>query len=435
MMDSASNLLSNAQNPQSAISALNDPVNLTPSWIKGVIEANTKLVVESITKQIDQRLNPVLNSLSEMQNKLDLNNKQSMSALEMAQNVSDKFDKQCKLIDELKAENEALKKDLRANNEKLTALNNYSRRSNLIFDGITEQPDETSSALLDKIHQVFGKMNISNYKCIKLERYHRLGHKAGKSNRPVIIRFSFFQDRELIWSNKKNLKGSQIYLREDFCKETLEYRQSLFPIIKAAKSDGKRCVVVGDTLIIDGKRYPRGALHNLPENLNLRNLSSKQDESSLAFYGVNHPLSNFYPCQFSVEGETFNCVEQFYQSHKARFFKDDITASEIMQTKDPAMQKRLSRSIRDYCEETWEPAAKDCLYNGILAKFSQNIDLRKFLIDTGDLVLLEASPRDQYWGTGCSLSSPNTLIVSSHPGQNYAGHILMSVRSQLSNVN
>lgn len=172
MMDSASNLLSNAQNPQSAISALNDPVNLTPSWIKGVIEANTKLVVESITKQIDQRLNPVLNSLSEMQNKLDLNNKQSMSALEMAQNVSDKFDKQCKLIDELKAENEALKKDLRANNEKLTALNNYSRRSNLIFDGITEQPDETSSALLDKIHQVFGKMNISNYKCIKLERYH-----------------------------------------------------------------------------------------------------------------------------------------------------------------------------------------------------------------------------------------------------------------------
>jgi predicted NAD-dependent protein-ADP-ribosyltransferase YbiA (DUF1768 family) len=37
---------------------------------------------------------------------------------------------------------------------------------------------------------------------------------------------------------------------------------------------------------------------------------------------------------------------------------------------------------------------------GNFAKYSQNPKLRKWLFETGDSILVEASPDDIYWGVG-----------------------------------
>jgi ribA/ribD-fused uncharacterized protein len=358
-----------------------------------------------------------------MQCKIEASNEQASIALSVANSVNLAYEEQKLELSRLKAENDTLRNDLKSTAERLSALDNYSRRSNLIFEGIMEQADETQSMLLSKLHQLFEQMKIPNHKSIKLERYHRLGFNSGRYNRPVIIRFSFYKDRELIWSHKKNLKGSQTYVREDFCRDTLEYRQSLLPILNKAKSSGKRCVIVGDTLIIDGHRYPKGKLENLPMDFQPLSLASRSNETSLAFFGRVHPLSNFHPATFRIADSEFNCVEQFYQCKKALFFKDEKSATAIMSTNDPVKQLRLSKSIKDFCEETWEPVAKETMHNAILAKFSQNGALREFLCKTGDKVLLEASQKDLYWGTGCSLVNPNVLITSEHKGFNYLGEL------------
>lgn len=424
--------------PNDAISALNrqhEPTNVTASWIKSLIESNTKLVVDSISSQIDlkldRKLNPVIDSLSKLQAQITETKDQANAASILAQKTNAAYEEQNKELLKLRSENEVLRQAVKSQEGKITALDNYSRRSNLIFDGISEQSDETQVILLGKIQQVLNNMKIQNCKAIKFERFHRLGHYTGKSSRPVIVRFSFYQDRELVWSHKKNLKGTQIYVREDFCRDTLEYRQSVIPILKAARANGKKCVLVGDALIIDGQRYQRGNLDSLPQELKPRNLASKRDNSRLAFFGIQHPLSNFYPATFTISGIKFSSVEQYYQYQKALFFKDDATASKIMGSDDPLQHKRLSRSIRDFCEETWEPSAKEAMHNGVLGKFSQDPALKEYLCGTGDLILLEASPRDLYWGTGCSLTNPNVLNTEFHKGFNYLGEILMSVRSQL----
>jgi hypothetical protein len=205
--------------------------------------------------------------------------------------------------------------------------------------------------------------------------------------------------------------------------------------VKAAKTAGKRCTLIGDTVILEGKRYPWDKMETLPKEIKPQNVSSKWDNEGFAFYGKLNPLSNFHVAKFSIDDVTYNCVEQYYQYQKAVMFKDVKAAKQILDASEPSRQKQIAKSIVDFCEETWEPNAKEIMFNGILAKFSQNEPLLRYLEQTGSRHLYEASPRDLYWGVGLPLSSPDILIKGKHKGLNYLGDILMTVRSQLTSVN
>ena len=43
------------------------------------------------------------------------------------------------------------------------------------------------------------------------------------------------------------------------------------------------------------------------------------------------------------------------------------------------------------------------VYEGLKAKFSQNAELKRQLVDTGDAVLAECAVRDQIWGNKMGL--------------------------------
>ena len=58
------------------------------------------------------------------------------------------------------------------------------------------------------------------------------------------------------------------------------------------------------------------------------------------------------------------------------------------------------------------------MYEIVLAKFTQNGDLKVAIISTGEEALIEDADSDPYWGWGAS-----------HVGENKLGRILMAVRS------
>jgi predicted NAD-dependent protein-ADP-ribosyltransferase YbiA (DUF1768 family) len=68
-----------------------------------------------------------------------------------------------------------------------------------------------------------------------------------------------------------------------------------------------------------------------------------------------------------------------------------------------------------------------------LAKFSHNVEQRKFFISTGDRVLVEASLVDKIWCIGLEKNNPSIEHPSDWQGLNLLGYALMEVRSQLSN--
>lgn len=72
--------------------------------------------------------------------------------------------------------------------------------------------------------------------------------------------------------------------------------------------------------------------------------------------------------------------------------------------------------------------------NGNWCKFSQNRDLREFLLSTGDSVLVEASPYDAIWGIRLSANSLEAQDPMKWRGQNLLGFALMEVRDELRRV-
>lgn len=68
---------------------------------------------------------------------------------------------------------------------------------------------------------------------------------------------------------------------------------------------------------------------------------------------------------------------------------------------------------------------------GVKAKFSQNEELLKTLLSTGEKVLMECSTNDLIWGIGIDIDSEEIYNPGAWSGKNHLGRILMSVRDEL----
>jgi hypothetical protein len=244
------------------------------------------------------------------------------------------------------------------------------------------------------------------------------------------VLFATTWDKDQIWQARSQLKGTSIFINEDFSPDTSSYRASLVPILKAAKDQNKKCTISGDTLILEGKRYPKGKLADLPKDLSPIHLSQKSNDTAIAFFGKSSPLSNFYPAKFVIDGTQYCSNEQYYQAQKAITAKDNGALDQIMSTEDPSEHKRLGSSIKVNAD-LWDTKSTEIMHNGLMAKFDQNRELAEYLVKTGSRQIYEASPRDKTWGVGLSLSHPRILDESAHTGLNLLGKILMTLREQI----
>ena len=145
----------------------------------------------------------------------------------------------------------------------------------------------------------------------------------------------------------------------------------------------------------------------------------------------NGYLSNWYPSPFTVDGVAFSSMEQFMMYRKAICFRDEAVAAQILSTSDVAEIKTLGRQVSNYDESMWNGIRQIVVYEGLLAKFSQNEELKGELKATGNAVLTECAVKDHIWGIGLSMKDPNRLNKDKWNGQNLLGYALMMVREYL----
>lgn len=152
-------------------------------------------------------------------------------------------------------------------------------------------------------------------------------------------------------------------------------------------------------------------------------------DTHIYFWGSIY--SNFQACTFTIGNNVFNCSEQAFMYFKATHFNDDAIAEEIMATAEPKDQKALGKLVRGFSNEEWEKVRYQYMLTAVLAKFSQNENLKQFLVATGNKVFVEASPYDKVWGVGLREDDPLILDESNWQGLNLLGQVLMDVRAQL----
>lgn len=145
----------------------------------------------------------------------------------------------------------------------------------------------------------------------------------------------------------------------------------------------------------------------------------------------NGYLSNWYPSRFTADNENFSSMEQYMMYKKAVYFEDRKTADEILATDDAAKIKALGRLVTNYNESIWNGFRQIVVFEGLIAKFSQNEDLKKQLEATKNCILAECAVRDKIWGIGLSMKDPDRFEIEKWNGQNLLGYSLMMVRERL----
>ena len=124
-------------------------------------------------------------------------------------------------------------------------------RNNLCFDGVREEANESWSTTENKIKEIIStKLNIQTDE-FTIERAHRVGKQyTSDKPRPIVAKFNNYKVKESIMKNKKGLKGSNVYIREDFSQKVLARRKELLPKMYEERKNGNIAVLRYDRLVV-----------------------------------------------------------------------------------------------------------------------------------------------------------------------------------------
>jgi ribA/ribD-fused uncharacterized protein len=174
---------------------------------------------------------------------------------------------------------------------------------------------------------------------------------------------------------------------------------------------------------------------------NIEKLTTEKQENKYLFFWGHQPnkdvsisktcFSQWWLSSFDVAGTTYKTAEHWMMAKKAELFNDKEVLEKIIQTKSPAEAKKLGREVKNYVDTVWLANRFEIVKEGNLHKFGQNKDLKEFLLNTNERILVEASPVDPIWGIGMAADHKEVNNPEKWRGLNLLGFALMEVRDEL----
>jgi ribA/ribD-fused uncharacterized protein len=173
----------------------------------------------------------------------------------------------------------------------------------------------------------------------------------------------------------------------------------------------------------------------------IEKLTTEKQENKYLFFWGHQPnkdgsisktcFSQWWLSSFEVDGITYKTAEHWMMAKKALLFNDQEVLEKIIQAKSPAQAKKLGREVKNYVDTVWLANRFEIVKEGNLHKFSQNPDLKTFLLNTNERIIVEASPVDPIWGIGMAGDHKDVLNPEKWKGLNLLGFALMEVRDEL----
>ncbi|MBG0852161.1 NADAR family protein [Streptomyces spinoverrucosus] len=142
-------------------------------------------------------------------------------------------------------------------------------------------------------------------------------------------------------------------------------------------------------------------------------------------------LSQWWPSPFTVDGVEYATAEHWMMAGKARLFDDAEAERRALAAEHPAQAKKAGRLVRGFDQAVWERERFGIVAEGSFHKFAAHADLREFLLDTEERVLVEASPVDPVWGIGLAADDEAAGDPERWRGLNLLGFALMGARERL----
>ena len=161
----------------------------------------------------------------------------------------------------------------------------------------------------------------------------------------------------------------------------------------------------------------------------MKNDSYYETDTHIYFYGSLY--SQWAKKDIVIDDIKYCTCEQYMMVEKARMFGDNLSAIKIMDSQDPSVQKALGRKVKNFDIDKWEKRARYIVETANYAKFTQHEDCQRQLMDSGEKIIVEASPYDCIWGVGLRATDPKILDEKNWRGTNWLGEAIMDVRECL----
>ena len=132
----------------------------------------------------------------------------------------------------------------------VTDLQWRSMKMNLIFTGLEGEStqENTESKLRDFLYFELG-INDN----IQFGNVHRFGRFERGKHRPIVARFLFHQDLQLVKDSAHKLRGSKFSIREQYPAAIEDKRKDLYPLMRRLRGDGENPKLIRDRLYLRGK--------------------------------------------------------------------------------------------------------------------------------------------------------------------------------------
>lgn len=207
-------------------------------------------------KDIFQLLQSVLQKTDNIETQIQTNKKELKQEI---RNNNAEIKKELAILkqgnDELKKENEYLRDRLLKTERKL-------KKYNLIIYGLTEEENRSDeiTSLLNLFNE---KLNI-DCQFADIRDYYRIGKKTEEKNRPAAVEFVNYQLKVDILANSRQLKGTGIFLSNDYILEDYAQRKILYKNLKVARKNNCVAFIKSNALIVNGETYTSEELENNP---------------------------------------------------------------------------------------------------------------------------------------------------------------------------
>lgn len=132
-------------------------------------------------------------------------------------------------------------------------------------------------------------------------------------------------------------------------------------------------------------------------------------------------LDNFSPFAVRYDGDLYPTAEAAYQAQKFLYAHPEIE-EQIRHAASPHKAKQIAEEHRDLCRPDWDELKLLIMEDILRGKLQQHPYVRKKLLETGNMPIVEDSPKDSFWGIGFDRT-----------GRNELGKIWMKLRDELRN--
>ena len=152
-------------------------------------------------------------------------------------------------------------------------------------------------------------------------------------------------------------------------------------------------------------------------------LSEKMDEI-IGFYPREfYCFDNFSSFKVKYDGYLYSTVEEAYQSLG---FKDTAPEiyNQIIHCNSAHEAQKIAYANRNKRRKDWDVYKLELMENLLRCKIEQNSYVKKKLLETKDYVIVEDSPKDNFWGWG-----------ENRDGNNELGKLWMKLRNEIMNNN